>query len=267
MFRGVGHRVGRGVACLVIMASVAGATAHVASASIDNDATGKRWRALTETTGLTASQVATVCPRDGVAACSGAVAGKDLTGWVWATDAQVKALFGEYAPAIRTAVPPVLSSADLLMPAMDFLGKMGATFSITGYNFHSTVAIGWTSTTAAGLPVVGSVDFGWYPILGSFALRSRADTASSQIGVWLWRLSSADITPPTITPTVAGTLGTNGWYISNTSVAWAVSDAESAVSARSGCDAQIHRRRHRSHRRRWRARRPPLVAPPERRSS
>ena len=229
MFRGVGRRVGRGVACLVIMASVAGATAHVASASIDNDATGKRWRHLTETTGLTASQVATVCPRDGVTACSGAIGGKDSDRWVWATDAQVKTLFGEYAPAILTAVPPVLSSADLLMPAMDFLGEMGATFSITGYNFHSTSPVGWTSTRdGAGLPVVGSVDFGWYPILGSFALRSRADTASSQVGVWLWRPSSADITPPTITPTVAGTLGTNGWYVSNTSVTWAVSDAESA---------------------------------------
>ena len=83
--------------------------------------------------------------------------------------------------------------------------------------------------------MVGSVDFGWYPILGSFALRSRADTASSQIGVWLWRPSSADITPPTITPTLSGTLGNNGWYVSNIGLTWAVSDPESAMSARSGC--------------------------------
>ena len=263
MFRGVGRRVGHCVAWLVLMATVAGASAHVASASIDNDATGKRWRALTETTGLTASQVATVCHRDGMTACSGAVGAKDLTGWVWATDAQVRTLFGEYAPAILTAVPPVLSSADLLMPAMNFLGEMGATFSFTGYNFHSTFASGWTSTKdAAGLPVVGSVDFGWYPILGSFALRSRADTASSQVGVWLWRPSGADITPPTITPAVAGTLGDERLVRLQHSVDLGGRATPSRPCRReSGCDPQDHRRRHRW-RRRWRARRRPPAAPP-----
>ena len=41
------------------------------------------------------------------------------------------------------------------MPAMNFLGKMGATFSITGYNFHSTFAGGWTSTRDGSRPAGG----------------------------------------------------------------------------------------------------------------
>jgi hypothetical protein len=44
-----------------------------------------------------------------------------------------------------------------------------------------------------------------------------------------------DSTPPTITPTVTGTLGLNGWYTSNVAISWAVSDAESV----SGCEQAI----------------------------
>ena len=43
-------------------------------------------------------------------------------------------------------------------------------------------------------------------------------------------------TPPIITPTVTGTLGTNGWYTSDVHVSWSVVDAESTISAQSGCD-------------------------------
>jgi hypothetical protein len=48
----------------------------------------------------------------------------------------------------------------------------------------------------------------------------------------------ADSTPPVITPNVSGTLGDNGYYTSNVNVSWTVTDAESAVSNTTGCDAQ-----------------------------
>jgi|GEM_PF-4757816 len=44
-----------------------------------------------------------------------------------------------------------------------------------------------------------------------------------------------DQTPPAITPSVSGTVGNNGWYRSAVSVSWAVTDAESGISASSGC--------------------------------
>lgn len=44
-----------------------------------------------------------------------------------------------------------------------------------------------------------------------------------------------DTTAPTITPSVSGTLGTNGWYTSNVEVSWTVSDPESTVTSTSGC--------------------------------
>lgn len=49
-------------------------------------------------------------------------------------------------------------------------------------------------------------------------------------------VNTGDSTPPTITPSVSGTLGTNGWYVSDVGVQWNVDDPDSAVSATSGCD-------------------------------
>jgi hypothetical protein len=47
----------------------------------------------------------------------------------------------------------------------------------------------------------------------------------------------ADNTPPVITPIVSGTIGNNGWYINDVTVSWTVTDAESEVSSKTGCDS------------------------------
>ena len=49
-------------------------------------------------------------------------------------------------------------------------------------------------------------------------------------------LCAQDVTPPVITPNVSGTLGLNGWFVSDVSLTWTVADAESPVIASSGCD-------------------------------
>ena len=42
-------------------------------------------------------------------------------------------------------------------------------------------------------------------------------------------------TPPrSITPSVTGTLGNNGWYRSDVSVSWSVTDAESEITSTQG---------------------------------
>ena len=46
----------------------------------------------------------------------------------------------------------------------------------------------------------------------------------------------ADSTPPVVTPNVAGTLGDNGWYVSDVTLTWSVSDPDSAILLTSGCD-------------------------------
>jgi len=44
-----------------------------------------------------------------------------------------------------------------------------------------------------------------------------------------------DSTPPVITPNVSGTTGNNGWYTSDVTVSWTVSDLESTITSTSGC--------------------------------
>ena len=47
-----------------------------------------------------------------------------------------------------------------------------------------------------------------------------------------------DTTPPVITKVVSGTTGANGWYTSNVTVTWSVTDPQSAVVIDSGCGVQ-----------------------------
>jgi YVTN family beta-propeller protein len=48
-------------------------------------------------------------------------------------------------------------------------------------------------------------------------------------------LTPADTTPPVLTPHVTGTLGDNGWYTSDVTVAWSVTDEDSPVEIVAGC--------------------------------
>jgi hypothetical protein len=48
--------------------------------------------------------------------------------------------------------------------------------------------------------------------------------------------SPNDSTPPIITPTVLGTMGTADWYISDVTISWDIVDEESGLLSKSGCD-------------------------------
>ncbi len=99
--------------------------------------------------------------RGGVSRCSGTVGGKDLIGWIWATSDQVVDVLGLCEPAILAADPPSVSGFDQFGTANDFLTDMLPTFSVTGYNFHTSWAAGWTaSKDPDGVPVRGVASFG-----------------------------------------------------------------------------------------------------------
>ncbi|MFL5944548.1 MAG: hypothetical protein ACJ74C_03785, partial [Gaiellaceae bacterium] len=46
-----------------------------------------------------------------------------------------------------------------------------------------------------------------------------------------------DPTPPIVAPVISGTVGNAGWYTSNVTVNWSVSDPESIILSTSGCNA------------------------------
>jgi hypothetical protein len=88
---------------------------------------------------------------------------------------------------------------------------------------------GWTPDVLIGISPDGTLLFG-----SGLHNGNREGWVASVPGNYL-RDYGADTTPPVITPVVTGTLGSNGWYRSNVSISWTVTDPESAVSAQQGC--------------------------------
>ncbi len=219
-------------AALVVASSIAGliGAPEAPAAPTVGD---KEWNELFPTTGLTWDQVASVCPLDGATPCNGTVGGRNLTGWVWATEAQVLELFERYAPGITTADPHV---SNAFMSGVAFLNEFRWTYyQATTYSYVE-YAGGITSTKdAAGAPIGagGSYDTPFFG--GGVGVGPMANVSDPYVGVFLWRTVGGDYTGPVVTPTVNGTLGTNGWYRSNVSVSWSVVDPETPIATTDGC--------------------------------
>jgi hypothetical protein len=64
---------------------------------------------------------------------------------------------------------------------------------------------------------------------------SRPPTVGNPISIGPPTVVFLDTTPPVIVPQITGTLGNNGWYRSNVTVNWSVSDPESGIASSSGC--------------------------------
>jgi VCBS repeat protein len=62
-----------------------------------------------------------------------------------------------------------------------------------------------------------------------------AHTNTADATVLLNSPVAADTTPPAISSSASGTVGSNGWYVSDVTVSWTVSDPESTVSSQTGC--------------------------------
>lgn len=76
---------------------------------------------------------------------------------------------------------------------------------------------------------VGSANIEFAIISNTTAGTFSVDTARFSVTV------TGDTTPPVITPNVSGTSGNNGWYISDVTVSWSVTDPDSSISSTSGC--------------------------------
>ncbi|MFY9587859.1 MAG: PxKF domain-containing protein [Actinomycetota bacterium] len=95
-------------------------------------------------------------------------------------------------------------------------------------NDSNEQAVSFTASSPGTYTITPSVsggkadNNGWNTNPGKFTLTVNAAAPS-------------DTTAPTITPNVSGTLGNNGWYVSDVTVSWTVVDPDSAISASSGC--------------------------------
>jgi len=92
---------------------------------------------------------------------------------------------------------------------------------------ENSVAIGAGVLAACSAAPINSLDQRGY----------TRPTTTCDSGAYDSGATAPDTTAPVITPTVNGTLGSNGWYTSDVDVSWNVVDDESTISASTGCDA------------------------------
>lgn len=164
--------------------------------AVVNDGHGKIWLQLPQTAGASWNQTALACPQDGVTSCAGSVGGRNVSDWVWATDAQVLQLFSYYEPAMETNRS--VGGMQYFFTAQTFLSAFQPTFSFCGTYQCGAYGAGWTATKdEQGLPVFGGVSWSNtnVSITGGFGVGASAnpDETLNERGIWLWRATGPGV--------------------------------------------------------------------------
>jgi hypothetical protein len=151
------------------------------------DSQGREWLQVSSFKNKTWTQVDALCPVDGVTPCSGVLSGVDITGYVWATKAQVQELLAEFLPAM--AESETEGAPAYVLPALGFFGSFQPTFeyytTFGGYNYIN----GWSATESDGVawaPEVSAeypVFYGYFSVAGTVGV----DVPSQFRGVWLFK--------------------------------------------------------------------------------
>ena len=155
------------------------------------DSKGREWRELVGTTSRSWMQIAAVCPTDGVTPAVGSVSGLPVTGWVWATTAQVREMLAEFEPALATQT--TLVGPAYLLSAFGFFGAFAPTFefytTFGGYNF----ANGWTAVSENGYGETASISARWNPhdALWDVGGIDGVDASNQFRGIWMYRTTAA----------------------------------------------------------------------------
>jgi hypothetical protein len=98
------------------------------------------------------------------------------------------------------------------------------------------ITVGVTAPSTAVTSVTSySYSFGWTSSDGDVLATGQSNT---NITLRVSPATATDTTPPVLTPVISGTEGSNGWYTSNSTVTWTVTDPESTPTVVSGCGVQ-----------------------------
>jgi hypothetical protein len=134
------------------------------------------------------------------------------------------------ARSINASLTLVPGSSTSGLPATANVGSINAPPDLTGLG--GTLAMpqtpGATLTGSLSLQP-GSTSVGDYAVTVRASSRGGARVAPLDLHLL------EDVTPPLIGLTVNGTAGANGWYVSDVTVNWTVSDSETPVTSTSGC--------------------------------
>ena len=150
------------------------------------DGSGRQWASLTGTTGFTWNAISSVCAQNGVTACVADLGSVEATGWIWATQDQLRdLLYGLNVPGGTLAGGTYLEGNSAWAPAVL------TTFDPTLVNGTLSSVQGWTSTMSTSqLSYVGGVT----DIYASNGLDSAtvtdpafASSSSPNTGIWLFQ--------------------------------------------------------------------------------
>lgn len=181
------------VAAIAALFAATSAHAHYIDAPVD-----LQWRQLTETSGLTWNELASVCALE-TGTCSGTVRGVDLSGWTWANSSQVTALFNRLGVPLNGYVAATPSGAAWIQAMVDQDGAGSAdtgAFYATGGNH---VVMGWERDERWGDYAVTSyvVDDGVWARARIFGDQKKF-ISSEMVGAWLFSeyRAPADVPEP-----------------------------------------------------------------------
>lgn len=116
--------------------------------------------------------------------------------------------------------------------------NLSASFTDVGSNDTHTCQINWGDSTSG----FGVINAGVCTAMHSYTTGGpqtiQVSIVDDDSGTGVASVSVvSDLTPPVLTPIVAGNLGNNGWYVSDIEVSWSVVDNESPLSSTTGCEA------------------------------
>ena len=206
-----------------------------------SDGTANGTVRLEEEPGCTASNPSAIAKAGNVLyyAGSGIVSGTPVIGELWKTDGTPAGtvLVADINPGLLKPSDPsrltpangyVYFTADEPSTGRELWRTDGTT---AGTELIADLTPGALSTNPQELTVSGAHLFFVY----------GQNAAAFPVGS-LWALpleSGSGPEQPVITPVINGSLGANGWFVSDVSVSWTIDDKGSPITGSSGCDAQI----------------------------
>lgn len=176
------------------------------------DSHGRQWRQLNASTGATWNQVASMCPVDGVTPCTGVLNNQSITGWVWASRAQVQQMLAELGANVGSCSSGSTASGNVF----------GYFLSTTNADLTSVVD-GWSSSAwdtfrGTGLAYAPTVRFDQDSLVGFTCVDAVAQRSESNTdrGVWLFRppcpadINRDGVVGPADLASLLGSWGTGG---------------------------------------------------------
>ena len=140
---------------------------------------------------------------------------------------------GPWTSTVTIKRDTVAPSATITAPASGASYQVGSSVSASYTCTDSTSGITSCIGSAANGAAIDTSS------AGSKTFTVTATDAAGQTSIvsntYTVAAAAGDTTPPIITPTVTGTLGDNGWYRSNVSLTWSVSDSQSTITSTHGC--------------------------------